>query len=160
MWSSGSIFIGDLRGRVAIIRGVHWQNGFITRHSFARLTLRWLGLAVLALAFALPAAAQDWFKTGTGLGVTKARLALADTVARSTFCAAAAENLSRCCLGRSGLFRDSGYGQPELLSAAGAGPAERVKGARLGGRSCECVHGRLRQSGDGRIGRCVLGISF
>src|ERR1700735_904867 len=32
--------------------------------------------AVLSLA--QPAAAQDWFKTGTGLGVAKARLAVAD----------------------------------------------------------------------------------
>jgi TolB protein len=36
-------------------------------------------------AIALPAAAQDWFKTGTGLGVSKVRLALPDPVARSTF---------------------------------------------------------------------------
>ena len=41
------------------------------------------GLAVLMGAG--PAAAQDWFKTGTGLGVSKARLALPDTVGRSTF---------------------------------------------------------------------------
>ena len=34
--------------------------------------------------FVLPAAAQDWFKTGTGLGVSKARLAVPDTAARST----------------------------------------------------------------------------
>ncbi|HXX20828.1 MAG TPA: hypothetical protein VEJ46_15595 [Candidatus Acidoferrum sp.] len=33
----------------------------------------------------LPASAQDWFRTGTGLGVTKAKLAVPDTVARSTF---------------------------------------------------------------------------
>ena len=52
------------------------------RHSF------W---AFIVMAFMLsgvlvrPAAAQDWFKTGTGLGVTKARLALPDTVARSAF---------------------------------------------------------------------------
>ena len=32
-----------------------------------------------------PAAAQDWFKTGTGLGVTKARLAVPDEGSRSTF---------------------------------------------------------------------------
>jgi TolB protein len=38
-----------------------------------------------ALVSAHPAAAQDWFKTGTGLGVTKARLAVPDTVAKSTF---------------------------------------------------------------------------
>jgi TolB protein len=43
--------------------------------------------ATLAIAFFLagPAMAQDWFKTGTGLGITKARVAVPDTVARSTF---------------------------------------------------------------------------
>jgi TolB protein len=52
------------------------------RHSFwAFIVLAWMSFA----AAAQPAAAQDWFKTGTGLGVTKARLALADTVARSSF---------------------------------------------------------------------------
>ncbi len=44
-----------------------------------------LGLAIAALFSARPAAAQDWFKTGTGLGVAKARLAVPDTAARSTF---------------------------------------------------------------------------
>jgi TolB protein len=40
--------------------------------------------AVGAAAFAArPAAAQDWFQTGTGLGVSKARLAVADFAARS-----------------------------------------------------------------------------
>lgn len=34
---------------------------------------------------ARPAPAQDWFRTGTGLGVTKARVAVPDTAARSTF---------------------------------------------------------------------------
>ena len=34
---------------------------------------------------ARPAAAQDWFKTGTGLGIAKARVALPDTAARSSF---------------------------------------------------------------------------
>ena len=42
-------------------------------------------LALAALVAARPAAAQDWFKTGTGLGVSKAKLAVPDTVARSTF---------------------------------------------------------------------------
>ena len=42
-------------------------------------------IAFAALLSARPAAAQDWFKTGTGLGVSKARLAVPDTVARSTF---------------------------------------------------------------------------
>jgi TolB protein len=49
--------------------------------------LRFLWVFVLLALAALPlsrgAAAQDWFKTGTGLGVTKARLAVPDTVARS-----------------------------------------------------------------------------
>ena len=34
---------------------------------------------------ARPAAAQDWFKTGTGLGIAKARVAVPDTAARSSF---------------------------------------------------------------------------
>ncbi|HEX4001979.1 MAG TPA: hypothetical protein VHX36_04980 [Candidatus Acidoferrales bacterium] len=42
-------------------------------------------IAFAALFSAGSAAAQDWFKTGTGLGVTKARLAVPDTVAHSTF---------------------------------------------------------------------------
>jgi len=41
---------------------------------------------VIALIFSpRPAGVQDWFKTGTGLGITKARVAVPDTVARSTF---------------------------------------------------------------------------
>jgi TolB protein len=42
-----------------------------------------VALAILALLTSLPAAAQDWFKTGTGLGVTKARLAAPDIASRS-----------------------------------------------------------------------------
>src|SRR5271155_2631531 len=45
-----------------------------------------LAIVVCAAFFSpRPAAAQDWFKTGTGLGVTKARVAVPDTVARATF---------------------------------------------------------------------------
>jgi TolB protein len=40
-------------------------------------------LIAWALASAVPAAAQDWFKTGTGLGVSKARLAAPDLAART-----------------------------------------------------------------------------
>jgi TolB protein len=53
-----------------------------TQLSFLRLILI---LALASSSWARPSEAQDWFKTGTGLGVTKARLALPDTVARSTF---------------------------------------------------------------------------
>ena len=49
--------------------------------SVAMAAMAWASL----FAVAHPAAAQDWFKTGTGLGVTKARVALPDTVGRSTF---------------------------------------------------------------------------
>ncbi|MGA3294416.1 MAG: translocation protein TolB [Candidatus Acidiferrales bacterium] len=45
--------------------------------------------AILSAPFSTPA--QDWFKTGTGLGVTKARLAVPDTPARS----AAAQPLAK-----------------------------------------------------------------
>lgn len=53
-------------------------------------SLRFLSVPLVLIACAVlfpahSAAAQDWFKTGTGLGVTKARLAVPDTVARSTF---------------------------------------------------------------------------
>jgi TolB protein len=41
--------------------------------------------ASMTVFFARSAAAQDWFKTGTGLGVTKARVAVPDTASRSTF---------------------------------------------------------------------------
>jgi TolB protein len=51
-----------------------------TQLSFWKLILV---LALASLSWARPSAAQDWFKTGTGLGVTKARLALPDTVTRS-----------------------------------------------------------------------------
>jgi TolB protein len=44
----------------------------------------WAWLAVLVLCACLPASAQDWFKTGTGLGVSKARLAAPDEAARSS----------------------------------------------------------------------------
>ncbi|MBZ5503624.1 MAG: translocation protein TolB [Acidobacteriia bacterium] len=50
-----------------------------------------IALALAALCSPGPASAQDWFKTGTGLGVTKARVAAPDTAARS----AAAEPLAK-----------------------------------------------------------------
>src|SRR5580692_8361899 len=37
---------------------------------------------VVLLAWAQPARAQDWFRTGTGLGVSKPRVAVADFVPR------------------------------------------------------------------------------
>jgi TolB protein len=42
----------------------------------------WL-LLVVGLVLAPPAAAQDWFRTGTGLGVAKARVAVADLAPRT-----------------------------------------------------------------------------
>jgi TolB protein len=48
------------------------------------LQTAWLvALNILALAACLPASAQDWFQTGTGLGVTKARLASPDIAVRT-----------------------------------------------------------------------------
>ena len=56
------------------------------RTCIAPSLMKWFLLSALALlSSARPSAAQDWFKTGTGLGVTKVRLALPDTSARSTF---------------------------------------------------------------------------
>ena len=41
-------------------------------------------VAIFILAGAKPAAAQDWFKTGTGLGVSKVRVAVPDLAVRGT----------------------------------------------------------------------------
>ncbi len=43
----------------------------------------WLVLLFAGLFLAKPAAAQDWFKTGTGLGVEKARVAVPEFASRS-----------------------------------------------------------------------------
>ena len=40
-------------------------------------------LAIMTMAASLPATAQDWFKTGTGLGVSKVRLAAPDIAVRA-----------------------------------------------------------------------------
>jgi TolB protein len=52
------------------------------KRKFALLSTFW-ALAIVLLGTSLPATAQDWFKTGTGLGVTKARLAAPDIAVRS-----------------------------------------------------------------------------
>jgi TolB protein len=54
-------------------------------HSFRSAVRLAFAVALAALLVSFPATAQDWFKTGTGLGVTKARLAVPDTAARSAF---------------------------------------------------------------------------
>jgi TolB protein len=51
----------------------------------AILVALFIAVANMFLSGARPTAAQDWFKTGTGLGITKARVAVPDTAARSTF---------------------------------------------------------------------------
>ncbi|HTR46789.1 MAG TPA: translocation protein TolB [Verrucomicrobiae bacterium] len=44
-----------------------------------------ISVAMWFLFAATPVSAQDWFKTGTGLGITKARVAVPETAARSSF---------------------------------------------------------------------------
>jgi TolB protein len=63
---------------------------FGKRHGLMKRKLSFLSAVVVFIACAVllsaySAAAQDWFTTGTGLGVTKVRLAVPDTVAKSTF---------------------------------------------------------------------------
>ncbi|MGB6198920.1 MAG: Tol-Pal system beta propeller repeat protein TolB [Candidatus Acidiferrales bacterium] len=48
----------------------------------AFIAATWIAVGVVALA-GLPAVAQDWFQTGTGLGVSKARLAVSDFTPRN-----------------------------------------------------------------------------
>jgi TolB protein len=64
------------------------------------------GLGLLAL-FAAPASAQDWFRTGTGLGVEKARVAVADFAPRNPSAQPLANIFSevvRADLGYSGIL--------------------------------------------------------
>lgn len=74
----------------------------MTRRSRLRLALL-IAAALVALGSPRPAAAQDWFRTGTGLGVTKARVAVPDTPARS----AAAQPLAKTF--HDVLWADLGY---------------------------------------------------
>ena len=128
-----------------------------------KIAISWRQSSSLSLASAhasrrADAQAQDWFKTGTGLGVTKARLAVPDTAARST----AAQPLEKTFhdvlwadLDYSGildLVSPSFYptqvpSQPSELKAAGLG---RRAGQRLHGRVRQCLR-RRRESGCGRI---------
>src|SRR5271169_1756375 len=91
MWSSGSIFTGKRNsmrarnsalGRYSIHKRCSLVKEMFTPLLFFKLIFI---LALAAIVSAPPSSAQDWFKTGTGLGVTKARLALPDTVSRSSF---------------------------------------------------------------------------
>ena len=55
------------------------------KRTFKHYQLLFVGLAILGLFAARPVSGQDWFKTGTGLGVTKARVAVPEASARSAF---------------------------------------------------------------------------
>jgi TolB protein len=61
-------------------------NSFTKRTSCVTqsLAVTVLLCALVALLFTANASAQDWFKTGTGLGVSKARVAVADFAAKDT----------------------------------------------------------------------------
>ncbi|MBZ5696507.1 MAG: translocation protein TolB [Acidobacteriia bacterium] len=54
------------------------------KRTFKSRSVLLAALVILGSCTLQPAAAQDWFKTGTGLGVSKARVAVPDTAARST----------------------------------------------------------------------------
>jgi len=63
---------------------------FQTSHKSSRHIMDWFYLCLsvficgsISLLSAPPAAAQDWFRTGTGLGVTKPRVAVADFAPKS-----------------------------------------------------------------------------
>ncbi len=88
------------------------------------------GLLSSGFAAAVPARAQDWFRTGTGLGVNKPKVAVADFVSRndtSTSLAALFSDVVRNDLDFSGIME---AGEQELLPHAGA---QRADGAELSG---------------------------
>src|SRR5450756_1513191 len=65
--------------------GMIWASGRFSAKT-ARGLPAWVSVllcGLFSLCFTLPASAQDWFRTGTGLGVTKARVAVADFAGKS-----------------------------------------------------------------------------
>jgi TolB protein len=60
-----------------------FRGYFLMKRTIGTLLSVFITFATLTLLCALPTAAQDWFKTGTGLGVSKARLAVPDMALRS-----------------------------------------------------------------------------
>ncbi len=125
---------------------VSWNGETIKRRN--KTVIRKLAIiAVLELYLlsAGTASAQDWFKTGTGLGVTKARVAVPEFRGARSYSAGVRKNISRHAVGRPGVLRDSGTGQPQFLSAADAEPAERSKFRGMGGGAGEYVHAGVRK---------------
>ena len=94
--------------------------------------------------------AQDWFKTGTGLGVSKARLAAPDLAARSP----PAQPLEKTF--HDVLWSDLEYSgmldlvSPSFYPTQVPEPAERDEGRGLGRGSGQRVHGGVRQHDGGR----------
>jgi TolB protein len=72
------------RERNSVIQQSHGRPARIFFHQYLYLCLSVFICGSICLFFAGPAAAQDWFKTGTGLGVSKARVGVADFAAKDT----------------------------------------------------------------------------
>jgi hypothetical protein len=87
-------------------------------------------LAIAMLLCAGSASAQDWFKTGTGLGVSKARLAVPEFALRAPAPQPLEKTFHDVLWSR--ILRHSRSGQPELLSNPNAQPAERTEIYGLG----------------------------
>ncbi len=117
-------------------------------------------LLVLCLVGAGPAAAQAWFNTGTGLGVSKAKVAVPDMAVRS----AAAQPLEKTF--HDVLWSDLEYsGILDLVSTSfyptqiPSQPSE-LKAAGLVARARQRLYGGVRESQHGRVGSCrFAGIS-
>ncbi len=95
--------------------------------SFKRFTYVLVTIVLLAASIlSLPARAQDWIKTGTGLGLEKPRVAVADFAPRADQAknhSALFSQVVRDDLQFSGILES---GQPQFLSAAGSVAAFRV----------------------------------
>src|SRR5689334_20593660 len=68
-------------GKTSQIKKLYRQYSKTHRHTISRNFA--VIFILIAFSFALPSFAQDWIKTGTGLGVEKVRLAAADFKASS-----------------------------------------------------------------------------
>ena len=118
-------------------------------HSQERLLMKRFFLLLLPLLLLTSSFAQDWIKTGTGLGVEKVRLAVPDFNASTQDAEECrpAQGIQRNAVERSGQCRHLRHGFEELLSHG----SSRNSGGRevrgLERAAPECGHAGLWQPG-------------
>ena len=92
------------------------------------------------------ASAQDWFKTGTGLGVSKARLAVPEFAVRQSATPALEKTFHDVLWSDLEFCGVLDLVSPSFYPPANSQPAQRSHFRGMGSPTGECVHAGLRQS--------------